>query len=228
MKKSYIAFLLLFPLIFSNCKGEDILDDEVPREVRILNPIQNLSISATHQYNASYFNNVGQQESIDIDWSSSNENVATINSQGLVNALAEGQTTVKAMVMVNSSIVENSTVLNVIMNDDAPTSNSKSGDIATTSSYELSGSFMLTEIENTNNLLLSISEDYTASTSLPGLYLYLTNNPSSVANALSLGPVEVFSGAHNYTIENVGINDYSYLLYWCEPFSVKVGGGDIE
>ncbi|MCB4807371.1 DM13 domain-containing protein [Tamlana sp. 62-3] len=112
--------------------------------------------------------------------------------------------------------------------EETPLIVSKSGFVATTSDYELMGSFTLSSIENTNNLLLTLNENYVASTELPGLYVYLTNDANSVTNALSLGPVEVFSGAHNYIIENVNLTDYTYLLYWCEPFSVKVGGGDIE
>lgn len=112
--------------------------------------------------------------------------------------------------------------------EETPITTSKSGTIATTSDYELMGSFTLSSIENTNNLLLTLNANYVASTELPGLYVYLTNDANSVANALSLGPVEVFTGAHNYIIENVNLTDYTYLLYWCEPFSVKVGGGVIE
>ena len=64
--------------------------------------------------------------------------------------------------------------------------------------------------------------------SLPGLYAYLTNNPSTVNNAFEIGRVETFSGAHSYRISGVGLNDYDDLLYWCKPFSVKVGDGEME
>nr|HQU58856.1 hypothetical protein [Saprospiraceae bacterium] len=75
---------------------------------------------------------------------------------------------------------------------------------------------------------LEIADNYRASTSLPGLYLYLTNNPATVNNALEVGKVAVFDGAHSYHISGVGINDYDYLLYWCKPFSVKVGDGEMQ
>ena len=117
-------------------------------------------------------------------------------------------------------------VLSSVVNP--PTPQEKSGTIATTSSYVLSGTFTLSELENSGDLRLSINDDYVADTALPGLYLYLTNNPSSIANALELGPVTVFNGAHQYTISDTGINDYSHLLYWCKPFTVKVGDGEIE
>ena len=31
-----------------------------------------------------------------------------------------------------------------------------------------------------------------------------------------------------HRISGVGLNDYDYLLYWCKPFSVKVGDGEME
>ena len=63
---------------------------------------------------------------------------------------------------------------------------------------------------------------------LPGLYVYLSNNPNSVSGALEIGPVEVFEGAHDYTISGLDITTYAYVLYFCKPFNVKVGHGDIE
>ncbi|WP_411766061.1 Ig-like domain-containing protein [Winogradskyella sp. A3E31] len=229
MKKITLLFFLVSTSLCFNCIGEDVINDEVTPEVRILNPIESLSVSETYQLNATFFNNVGQIENSTINWSSSNENVATIDENGVISGLSEGESTIKASVNFNNSLVEDSSTITVIMGEvDTPNTSGKSGIIETTSSYTLTGSFTLSEIENSDDLLLSIAEDYNASTSLPGLYLYLTNNPNSVANALSLGPVVVFNGAHSYTITDTGINDYSYLLYWCEPFSVKVGGGTID
>ena len=102
----------------------------------------------------------------------------------------------------------------------------KSGQITTTSSYALSGDFSLTA-EN-NDLVLAFDENYNASTALPGLYIYLTNNPSTISGALEIGKVQTFSGVHSYTIPNVDINEYSHVLYFCKPFNVKVGDGEIE
>jgi hypothetical protein len=105
-------------------------------------------------------------------------------------------------------------------------SNDKSGTIQTTSSYALEGDFKLKK--NGDNLILEFYEDYEASTALPGLYVYLSNNRNSIANAFEISAVETFSGAHSYSIENVGINDYKFLVYFCKPFNVKVGDGEIN
>ena len=81
---------------------------------------------------------------------------------------------------------------------------------------------------NDDKLLIDIQDDYRASTALPGLFVYLTNNPNTTVGALEIGAVQVFSGAHSYELENVDINDYNYLLYFCKPFNVKVGDGEIN
>ncbi len=100
------------------------------------------------------------------------------------------------------------------------------GQIRTTSSYALEGNFRLEH--NGTQLILSIDDSYRASSSLPGLYLYLTNNPNSPEDGFEVGAVSVFSGAHSYTLPaSIGLMDYKYLLYWCKPFRVKVGDAQI-
>lgn len=230
MKKTTLAICLILTVsfFFTSCIGEDVVSDKVSPEVRILNAVSRISVSDSYQLNATFFNAVGKAETTNINWTSSNEAVATIDGNGLLTGISEGETIVKATVDFNATIVEDSSTMTIVLGEVNQDPIGKSGTIETTSSYALTGKFTLSEIENSNNLLLSIAEGYNASTSLPGLYVYLTNNPNSIANALSLGPVSVFNGAHTYTINNAGLNDYSYLLYWCEPFGVKVGGGAIN
>ncbi|MEZ4809972.1 MAG: Ig-like domain-containing protein [Allomuricauda sp.] len=216
------AFFLCF-----GCIGKDYIDDFVEPSVRINNPITGLQTSATHTYMATFFNNIGQPEDALILWSSSNESIVTVNEQGVATALAEGEATISASVTVGGSTIVDRNMLVVSPNETGNNeASNKSGTIMTTSGYELQGSFTLET--NGNGLLLFINNDYKASSSLPGLFLYLTNNPNSVNGALEVGAVTTFQGAHSYVIQNIGINDYQYLLYWCKPFSVKVGQGQIN
>ena len=91
----------------------------------------------------------------------------------------------------------------------------------------LAGDFTLTD--DNGDLTLSLAENYVASSNLPGLYVYLSNNPNSSANAYEIGAVTVFNGAHTYDLpDTIGIYDYQYLLYYCKPFSAKVGVGTIN
>ena len=58
------------------------------------------------------------------------------------------------------------------------------------------------------DLELQFASNYTASSALPGLFIYLSNNANTNGDALEIGPVTDFSGAHSYTIPNTGILDY--------------------
>lgn len=227
----HLTRLLLFTsLAFFSCIGDDFIDDRVDERISIDNPISEIQVNDTYQLSVTFFNNIGQPENISLDWSSSNENVATISTTGLLTAIATGETTIRisATLEDGSVITEDQSItvtMDEVSNDDPIT---KSGVIVTTSSYVLEGDFTLSEIVDSQNLDLQIAQNYQASSSLPGLYLYLSNNPNSINGALEVGPVQVFSGAHSYELETVGINEYQYLLYWCKPFSVKVGHGEIN
>lgn len=324
MRKLPLFFILSIGLIMQSCIGEDIIEDAVPEEIRFLNPVESIEASEAYQLNTRFFNNVGEEQTVEIDWSSEDPSIATVDSNGLVNGVSEGTTNIvaKAVVdnknventisititedtslppvvvepevgeititnpivsinvsetyvfnaiysndsgeeenieftwssdtpevatvsdnglvtgvsdgsvvitvsgVVNGEIIEEITTINVI--EEVQILNEKSGVIITTSSYALQGDFTLSEIENSTDLELSIESNYVATTSLPGLYVYLTNNPNSIAGAIEIGAVTTFSGAHSYTIQGAGINDYSHVLYWCKPFGVKVGEGEIN
>lgn len=114
MNRISFSSLLVCILFFFGCIGEDIVNDEVDPEVRILNPVNSISVSEMYQFNATFFNNVGQPEPVSISWSSSNESVAAINNNGLINAISEGQTTIKAIVSYNSTTIETDTAITVI------------------------------------------------------------------------------------------------------------------
>lgn len=100
------------------------------------------------------------------------------------------------------------------------------GQIRTTSSYILEGNFRYEH--NGTQIILSLDDSYRASSSLPGLYLYLTNNPNSPEDGYEVGEVTVFAGAHSYNLpSSINLMDYKYLLYWCKPFRVKVGDAQL-
>ena len=43
-----------------------------------------------------------------------------------------------------------------------------------------------------------------------------------------IGRVTVFEGEHQYSIpSSIALKDYKYILYWCKPFSVKVGDAQL-
>ncbi|MEQ9468518.1 MAG: Ig-like domain-containing protein [Ekhidna sp.] len=214
-------------LALAGCVGEDIVMDEVDPEVRITNSITTMEIGTTWQFEYMFLNNVGVEEEPDqISWSTSDASVAIINQDGLATALDYGEVMITLSVEYLGEEVETTIPFEVT---DDPTSSSqqnRQGTIMTTSSYDLTGDFNI-EVDG-NELVISFDENYIADQGLPGLYVYLTNNPNTPNGGYEIGPVEVFSGTHEYRIPDVDLFDYDYLFYYCKPFEVKVGQGEIE
>ncbi len=224
--KNYLFLLIATVSIFSSCIKDDIIQDFVEPTIRILSVPDTIELNTTYQFEFMYLNNIGVQENVGAVWSSSDPAIIEIdNSSGLATAIAVGSASIsveyqngEVQVMETLNVnVGNSTVVQI---------QEKSGTIQTTSSYVLEGSFTL--VEDGDNLILEFADDYKASAALPGLFIYFSNNRNSVANAFEIDAVETFSGAHTYVIENIGINDFEFLLYFCKPFNVKVGDGEIK
>jgi hypothetical protein len=186
-----------------------------------------LALGSTWQFEAKYTNNIGKEENLPVQWASSNEAVLAVDANGLATALAKGSASVTAKVEAGGETLSDEWLVNV-GDETVLSSGKRSGSIVSTSSYLLEGSFEITE--EGNGIRITVFEDYRASTALPGLYIYLGNNRSSVAGngAKEIQLVEVYNGAHSYLVEGVGLNDFNYILYWCKPFNVKVGEGVIE
>ena len=225
MLKTY--FFIVLMALLSSCIKDDILSDFVEPRVRITSSVDSLAIDSSFESRASYFNNVGERMSVDFLWTSSNINVAMVNqSSGLVKGVDKGSCFIYAS-HINEGIEKKDSfalaVSDTVIEGDF--SGEKVGVVSTTSSYPLSGSYTLAT--QNKDLLLTFGNDYVADNSLPGLYVYLSNNKETVGSALEIGPVKVFSGTHSYLIPGVKINDYAYILYFCKPFNVKVGDGVI-
>lgn len=229
MKKLILSVYTFFcvAMLFQSCIKDDIIDDRVDPVLRITNKLDSIGIDSTFTLKALYLDEVGKEKSVTVNWTSSDENVLTVNSLGRVKGLKQGTAWVKVNYLEESFIVEDSNkiVVDTVINSQM-TNEEREGTVQTTSSYPLSGSYKITQ--KNGGLELSLGADYTADNSLPGLYIYLSNNNSTTANALEIGAVTVFEGAHSYFIPNVGINQYSYILYFCKPFNVKVGDGLIN
>ncbi len=228
MKNYFLLFIIT--TLFISCIGDDIIDDAVPERLTINNLVDSIQVSSTYQFDATFFNNVGQIDNRAVTWMSTNEAVMSIDNQGLASANIIGEATVIASVQSDdNTTLETEHTLWVIEGEtvvvEEPTE--RSGQVNTTSSYALTGDFTLKDLDN-GQLDLIFEDNYEASAALPGLYIYLSNNPNSTNGAFEIGRVDIFSGAHSYLIDGVGIEDFSYVLYFCKPFNVKVGDGLIN
>ena len=230
-KITIMRFILLLslPFLFTACIGDDIIPDTVEERVVITNPIDSLLLGTTHRFEARVLNRVGQIEEELVDWTSSAPEVLSIDAEGRASALAVGTADVTATInRPDTDPIAISHTVNVAEEVATPVVISdRTGTLRTTTFYTLGGDFVLKSVDD--QLVLELADNYEASSNLPGLYLYLTNNPSTTANALELGEVSVYEGAHSYTLPTtVERNSYSHLLYFCKPFNVKVGDGAFD
>lgn len=222
MKFKTLIYFSLILITFSGCIGNDFVDDLTEPTLRISSQVDTIAIDTPFQFEAKYFNNIGREEMADLIWSSSDTSIISITKDGLANPKKIGSAFIKVALQDSSLNLIDSNQVAVGLKTTS-TVQSIQGIIKTTSSYQLEGNFELRQ-EN-NHLILELDDNYRASTALPGLYIYLSNNRNTVSNALEIGAVQVFSGAHSYQISNVALNDYQYILYYCKPFNVKVGEG---
>lgn len=221
-----LLFFLSLTFLLQSCIGDDIIMDFVEPTIRINNPLDTIEINTSYQFEYSYFNNIGEETAVSPNWSSSDPTVISIDNDGLATALKTGDATIKVIYENASGFVTEMINVHVGTSNSAG-STEKSGTIQTTSTYLLTGDFTMKNNGN-GGIELNFANNYQASTALPGLYVYLTNNPTTTSGALEIKKVDVFQGEHTYNIDNVSVNDYQYVLYFCKPFNVKVGDGEIQ
>ncbi len=228
MKNYNFPFLLfLFAVVlFSGCIKDDFIDDRVDPVLRFTSSLDTIEIDTEFQLEAMYLNNVGREEMPDLDWTSLNPDILTVTQTGLVSAIMSGTATITVSFETEEGITVSDQMDITVGEETVITIEAKGGTIRTTSSYTLEGDFTLEEVDG--NLVIKVAENYRASSNLPGLFIYLTNNPATTADALEIGPVQTFNGAHTYEIPGVGISDFQFLLYFCKPFNIKVGDGEIN
>jgi len=226
--KRKLLFTVCTLALFS-CVETDYVNDRIDPKIFISNPLSTLEEGTDYQLETKYINYVGKEISNPVvNWSTDRPEILTVSETGLVTGISKGVATITVSLITdeenitvtntNEITVSMSTVINPVKFE---------GTIMSASSYLLKGSYTLEPLEN-GGVKLSLGEDYEASTSLPGLYIYLGNNPNSTTDAFEIGPVTTFDGAHFYDLPTVGVYDYNYILYWCKPFGVKVGEGQIQ
>jgi len=222
-----MKFLLIFVfaiLPLTACIKNDIVDDLTETQIRISTVLDSLEVNLNFQFEAMYHNNIGVHDEVDFEWSSSNPEYIEIDNNGLATAIAVGASIIRLRYDDEEQILQGS-ILVAVGSSTVNTEESLNSFIKKTSSYLLEGDF--TYSESGSGVEIEFEDNYKASTALPGLYIYLSNNANSIANAYEIGAVEVFSGRHRNDVSDVNFQDYKFLVYFCKPLNVKVGDGNL-
>jgi len=201
-------------------------NSSVSPTLRILNSIIEISANTSYQLEIFYQDENGVESHPEtLLWTSSDQTVIDVNEKGTLTAIGSGTATITVSLATSNTLLFAQNFITVTV-PELETVTSFSGNLVTKSGYTLEGGFTLSITET--GLQLSLGEDYKASTTLPGLYVYLSNNNNTTSQAYEIGPVKVFTGSHSYDLpSSIGLMDYQYILYWCKPFNVKVGEAKI-
>jgi hypothetical protein len=215
-------------LVVFSCIRDEFVDDFIMPQIEISNPIDSLKIDDSYQYEYRYLNNIGAIDStIEVNWLSLSPMLLTITNDGLATAISEGMSQIVLSSLTNPQYYDTvSVAINAIGTSEPPSATERSGIIVTTSSYLLSGDLVLTH--QNDQFILKLAQNFMATSALPGLVVYLTNNPATNSGALEIAPITQFTGSQQFVIQGLNdINDYKYVLFYCKPFAVKVGDSEL-
>lgn len=222
MNTKLIYLKYLFLLFLVSCIGTDIVEQElVPARVAITARAESIKVGESYQFQAQYFDDLGNIVDTDITWASTDPSIISIDEMGLATANSEGDVTISAMAngvsdMVLVSAGENTSVVQT----------ERSGTFEGNRSYIVTGVFTLSQ--ESGELQLTFSDDFSTSNG-PGLYVYLTNSESSTSGGIELGALQSNTGAQTYNIdEDIQLGTYDYVLIYCKPFGVAFGIGKFD
>ncbi len=206
-----------------------------------VNQEEEINLTATFQ------NRKNEVEEIEFSWSSSDENILTIDANGKLSPISKGTASISAIAEFEGETIssEEKTIIvseeTVIIEPEPITEPEDtvqivgSGNLQSNSSYTVDGSFEIFT-ENGKNFI-SLSEDFSAQ-GLPDLVLYLSNSTTSNAGAPIVASPETTtdrpvalsgSGAQTFEIPaTINPDEFQNVLLFCRRFRVRVGFGVIN
>ena len=146
-----------------------------------------------------------------------------VEENGLITAYQAGMTIITAMA---NGVVEELIITAGNSTIEASVSQ-RTGVLKTVGSYPLDGDVTLVDLNN-GDLRLELEDNFNTTSALPGLFVYLSNNPSTINDAYEIGEVTQFKGEQSYSIKEVGLSDFNYVLFFCKPFRVRVGDAELD
>lgn len=216
LKYSYYILLLCS---LAGCIGVDVVSPQEEGDLRIITSLETLKAGEMYQMEARYTNSEGMVEEKELSWSSSDADILSVTATGLTTAHEMGEATI----YVSSEEMIDS--VQVLVSEETVVTTGRAISFQGANGYSVSGSGMLEEMDG--NIRLTLNTDF-SSASGPGLYLYFSNSPNSVA--IEIAALQSNTGMQTYTIsdEAITLNTYDYVMVYCKPFSVLFGIGTLE
>lgn len=224
MKKlSKYGLLLTVGLVLVGCIGTDIVEDIiVDQSLSINDRLLTLAIGESFQFEADFFDELGEQSSAEIIWESSDDAIMSITSAGLASAVAQGDVLIRAI----SGSARDSVMVSASSTTTFAAAE-RTGSFRGLRDYSVNGTFTLTE--NGDDLELTFSSNFIASRG-PGLFVYLSNNATRVTGGVEVGQLMQNSGTQTYIISRTAaqLDTYNHVLIYCRPFGVAFGTGQFN
>ncbi|MEQ9300380.1 MAG: DM13 domain-containing protein [Cyclobacteriaceae bacterium] len=219
--KRYL-YLGIVLLLLQSCVGTDILEVEpIPERIVFTERLISIELGSTFSFSATHFDALGDPTNDVVQWSSSNPELLSIDSQGLATALSRGNVTVTAVSgeAVNTMAFE-------VGDETILAGTQRTGTFEGLNRYTVQGKFTL--FLEGDQLSLRLEDDFQADNG-PGLYLYLATSGGSVTGGVQIGPLDANSGSQLYAIPaGVTLETYDFVIVYCQPFGVPFGFGEFD
>lgn len=194
-----------------------VIDDtNAVASVTIQTSVTSLMVGETTQFMAEAKNINGTVLSNkSIQYNTSDNSVLTIDNMGLATSVAPGSATVIA---TSENAVSNG--ISVLVSQAVTTS--RTGAFSGSGGYTVNGNVTM-EVVNGS---LQLNFTNFSSSNGPGLYIYLGNTNNS---GISIEALNRRNG--NFTISlpsSITIDDYNFVLIWCQPFGLTFGSAQLN
>jgi hypothetical protein len=218
------AFYCVLMLILYSCIGTDYVDDEVlTSQLKITNTLNSLKKGESQTFLVKFTNAQGIEEIITPEWTSSNSEVVSMDTQGKATALKIGESVIKAKYQTFADSFKL-----IVTEDDTPIEITKLGAfIDGEGSYKAKGTAELKQTLD-GKLILTFRGDFAVSAG-PSVYVFLANKTRG-AFAYQIGGNKVdatsaqitpnrltnFAGQMTFDVpQGVKVNDYKYVVLYC-------------
>ncbi len=165
-------------------------------------------------FNATVSNVNGEPLSgVAVTWSSNRPDVATVDADGRVVAVESGT----ALITASAGSVSSMPATVVVPGQ----SRQGTFSAAPGSGYNVQGTTTLTRQQN-GTLNLMLESDFVTDLG-PSMAVYLSNTPGVNGMSLRVGGLLEATGPVSFTVPNVTLDQYDYVVIQCVPFNVTFG-----